>query len=986
MTRAKCIGYCLANIALAIGAGLLGSSLRAQTAPAPAAPSRVQRTEILSYEGQNVSSVELAGRPDIAPNEYRDLFAQPAGRPFAAADVDRTIAALKATGKFQDVTLDLRPEATGVRVVFVAQPAYYFGVYEFEGARGFTYTRLLQVANYSSAEPYSHVDTKGAEDSLQTFLRRSGYFEATVESHLQTDTTNRLVNVNFQVTLNRRADFGEVHIEGPTPAETARLQNSLKSLHAILFGHAVRQGKQYSLKTLQKATSHLESRLAKDHHLEAHVKLVGAAYHPETNRADITFNVRTGPVVNVTLQGVHPWPWTKHKLLPMYQQTGLEPDLIEEGRKNLQQYVESKGYFDATVEAQVLNDETGERVVYRVTKGQRKKIDGVAFTGNEHFKAEELKRHVTVKKANLFSKGKYDETSVKTLKAFYQAKGFNHVRVTPTFPTRDKSIIVTFAVVEGPQDTVESLDVNGNTLAIKELVPQGLETVVGQPYSQKTINADRNRIMTRYLELGYLDATFRATAYPSANDPHKYQIVFDIVEGPQVHATSLVTLGRNETEQALIDKQVRTIGIGQPLAQQDLMTSESRLYTAGIFDWAEVNPRHQSESQAKEDVIIRVHEAKRNSLIYGIGFESTSLGGSVPTGFVALPGLPPIGLPSTFKTSQKTIFGPRFDFLYTRNNVRGKAESVSLSGLFGPLQYQGTLSYIDPNFLWSDWASTASVMAAVNKQNPIFNSRQALLSYQFKHPLNAKHTMNLILQYSASETNLYNLLIPQLVPPEDMRTRLSTFSATWAHDTRDNILDAHRGIYESAELDLNPNNLGSNVNFGRLLAQVAAYKNIHSGVIWANNLRIGLEEATANSFVPLSQKFFTGGGSTLRGFPLNGAGPQETIPACGNPAVPSTCGFITVPRGGPELFIVNSEFRIPSRINKNLTIATFYDGGNVFDRVGFKNFARNYTNNVGVGLRYATPVGPIRIDLGHNLSPIPGIKATQIFVTLGQAF
>jgi outer membrane protein insertion porin family len=69
-----------------------------------------------------------------------------------------------------------------------------------------------------------------------------------------------------------------------------------------------------------------------------------------------------------------------------------------------------------------------------------------------------------------------------------------------------------------------------------------------------------------------------------------------------------------------------------------------------------------------------------------------------------------------------------------------------------------------------------------------------------------------------------------------------------------------------------------------------------------------------------------------------------------------------------------------------LSLVTFYDGGNVFDRVGFKNFGANYTNSVGLGLRYATPVGPIRVDVGHNLSPIPGISATQYFITLGQAF
>jgi outer membrane protein assembly factor BamA len=144
--------------------------------------------------------------------------------------------------------------------------------------------------------------------------------------------------------------------------------------------------------------------------------------------------------------------------------------------------------------------------------------------------------------------------------------------------------------------------------------------------------------------------------------------------------------------------------------------------------------------------------------------------------------------------------------------------------------------------------------------------------------------------------------------------------------------------------------------------------------------------------VPLSEKFFTGGGSTLRGFPLNGAGPQRTIPACGTPGVPSTCSLITVPVGGNELLIVNSEFRfphlfkpapLPFGVNKNLGAALFYDGGNVFPTIGFHG---QYTNSIGGGLRYLTPIGPVRIDVGHNLNAAPGIKSTQFFVSLGQAF
>jgi outer membrane protein assembly factor BamA len=230
-------------------------------------------------------------------------------------------------------------------------------------------------------------------------------------------------------------------------------------------------------------------------------------------------------------------------------------------------------------------------------------------------------------------------------------------------------------------------------------------------------------------------------------------------------------------------------------------------------------------------------------------------------------------------------------------------------------------------------------------------------------------------------------------------------------DTRDNLLDAHKGIYQSFELGITPSALGSSVNFARLLAQTSYYRNIGHGIVWANNLRIGLEAPFNGSRVPISEAFFTGGGATLRGFPLNGAGPQEYLTVCGNSSDKSTCGTITVPTGGSQLLILNSEFRIPvDSLKKGLSVVPFYDGGNVYKHVGFSDFTTNcnsapvvsvspltgntistvtpscFTSSVGIGLRYATPVGPVRVDIGHNLNGITGIKSTQVFITLGQAF
>jgi outer membrane protein insertion porin family len=975
------------NLAL-LGLLLCTTLLAGAHPPQELTQSPVQRVELLSYEGQNVSSVELAGQPDLNVEEMMPLVAQRSGEEFSGSKIEQTLATLQGTGKFKDVQLDLRPEQEGVRVVFVLQPAIYFGMYQFPGAERFPYSRLILAANYVQQEPYSSIDIQKARESLLTFLQRNGYFRAEVMPEVEVDKANGLANVNFRVKLNKLAKFGDVRIQGTTtPDETEHLKGTLRSLRARIKSSAIREGKDYSLKTLQNATQYLESHLQNENRLGAQVKLTGADYNPETNRADIAFDIQPGPPVHAIVEGVHLWPWTRHKLLPVYQQNGLAPELIQEGRQNLLKKFREKGFFDVQVETETKARPDGITILYMVKKGDRKKIDDVAFTGNSNFGEDELKQHVNVQEAGLLSKGSYNESSVKTLQAFYQSKGFNEVKVTPQFNTHDGNVIVAFAVNEGPQDTVDAFHIEGNTsVSLEQFAPDGLRLAPGQPYAQKSIDDDRNKIMSYYLEHGYLTATFNATAEPSSStDPHKFAVVYKINEGPQVKTSNILTVGNNVTKEALIAKQTRPLKVGLPLTEREILESESRLFATGVFDWAEVNPRRQITSQEQEDVIVKVHESKRNSMTYGFGYELVNKGGSVPTGTVALPGLPPVGLPGTFKTNQRRVSGPRVNFQYTRSNVRGKAETITLGGLYGPLDRRASIVFSDPNFRWTDWTASLTTTLEQNKENPIFDSRLGQFGFQLQKPLNAKKTQTLSLRYTLTQTGLTNLAIPELVPKEDLHTRLSTLAAVWTRDTRDNPLDAHTGLYNSVELDMNPAIVGSNVNFAKLVAQAAAYKKL-KGIVWANSLRVGFAAASSGSHVPLSQKFFSGGGSTLRGFPLNGAGPQTTVPVCSNSSDSSTCAFIQVPTGGTQLFILNSEFRIPLPLKKGLSFATFYDGGNVFDRIGFKNFAQQYSNSVGIGFRYATPVGPIRVDLGHNLSPLPGIKATQIFITLGQAF
>ncbi|MES2221060.1 MAG: POTRA domain-containing protein [Acidobacteriota bacterium] len=924
--------------------------------------------------------------------QFASSMVQGAGEPFSMEKVKETIANLEHTGNFKTVRLQVSPQANGVLVLMVLEPAYYFGVYEFPGASRFAYSRLTQVTNYPPEAAYNADDIRQSTAKLIAFFRQQGYFLATVAPEIKIDANHKLVNVLYHVTLNTRSKFGQIEIAGTTPQETAKLCRDLQTFWARLRGAAIRPGKNYRRKTLTKAAQYLQKKLASQGYLNAQVKLAGAEYIAAANRANIHFNVDTGPIIHVKIEGAHLWSWTRKSLLPVYQGIGVDGEVVQEGNRSLISYFQSKGYFDAKVESHFEKSAAGDTIVYQIQKGSKHRVQQVELAGNRVGTTKRLMSFVSVKQARYISRGKFSESlvrsSTRNLTNVYRSAGFSNVKVTPTVTKRGQNIRVKFDIVPGIRDLVNSLQIVGaKTLTQAQYAPHGLQVGPGKPYSQRLVQTDRNNILARYLELGYLTATFRETAKAtSKNDPHHINVVYHIYEGPQVFTDKVITLGRRHTQQRLINRSIASLQPSQPLTETKLLTAQSTLYNnTGVFDWAEVDPKRRITTQTSEDVVVKVHEAKRNQITYGFGFELVNRGGNIPSGTVAIPGLPPIGLPSNFTTSQKTYYGPRGTFEYTRNNMRGKGESLSLTAFAGRLDQRGGAYYIDPNFRWSQWTSTLALTTEHDGENPVFSSQQEVASYEIQRPLDKEKKDILFLRYSFSKTDLTNIEIPDLVPPEDQHIRLSTVSSSFTHDTRDNILNAHQGLLQSEEVDFNSTKLGSNVDFAKLTTQTAYYKKIMHNIVWANSIRIGLAQPFSGSFVPLSEAFFSGGGSTLRGFPLDSAGPQRPVKVCSTGSS-TDCTFIQVPSGGNELLILNSEFRIPLPIKNNLGMAVFYDGGNVFPHVGFHDFTSLYSNNVGAGLRYNTPIGPIRFDVGRNLNPVPGISATQYFVSIGQAF
>ena len=967
----------------------LGSAtLLAQLAP---------QTPQAAYEGQNVSAISLIANPHRDLRPLFQVVTQQAGSPYSNQKIQESADALKRAGNFPKVEVRVVPDINGLRLSFLLEPAYYVGVVEFPDAvKRFSYTRLLQVANISDEDPYDPSVVQAAEKSLSTFFEKNGYFQSKI--HLQTaiDDSHQLVNITFASELGRRAKISTVKIEGSEQPLSGQLLHAVQSVRAQLSRGSLKRGKPYSPARIRSASSLMKRVLSKQRRLAGSIRENPPQYNAEKNEVDVSFTVEVGPVVNIRTVGarltVIPFLTGRQmrKLIPIYSEGTVDRDLVEEGQRNLIDYFQKKGYGDVTVTIDFKREPEQILIVYKIDKGKKQKVSAIAFRGNRALSSDELASLVTVKKSHIWSHGSLSQKllkrSAENIEATYRDHGYQDAKVTPKTTENSGKINIAFEIEEGAETMVENVQVSGNEhVAYDQLtIPKGFLLRPGIAFSPRKLADDRNRISATYLNRGYLNVEVKAAVARVPGDANRVNITYAIVEHQLVRVSEVLYLGQEHTQERLIEKTAH-LSSESPMLRDQLLESESRLYNLTIFDWSSVGPRKPITDQNEETTLVKVHEAKRNEITYGFGFEVSHRGGNVPTGTVAVGG-GTIGLGGKeIAPSQSTFASPRGLIEYTRRNMRGLAETASASLLLSRLDQKALATYGQPHFIGSQWQSLTSFSIERNSENPLFTAGTGDISFQVEREISRKYNTRLQVRYDFNKTDLSHILVPDLVLEPDQHVRLSTVSAILVRDTRDKPLDAHRGSFSTVDFAVTPTAFGSSANFTKVFGQYAFYQPFHSMVL-ANSVRLGIAAPFAGSFVPTSQLFFSGGGTTLRSFPISQAGPQRIVPFCNVLQGESGCVNVTVPVGGKQIFILNSEVRFPTHIAKPLGAVIFYDGGNVFSAVNLHTFVGNYTNTVGIGLRYSTPIGPVRFDIGHNLNPIPGIKSTQYYITIGQAF
>jgi len=974
-----------------------------QAEPSPPSPEA-------AYQGLTVTSINFPGLSGSDPERMRQVIPQKIATPLDRDLIRQSIRILYATGRFADIRVEAeKTSRQEVALTFITQPNYFVGVVSVEGAP--TPPAANQVANASRlqlGELFTKEKLDAGLDSIKRLLVENGYYKYKITAREVKHEETQQIDIAFHISSGPVAQVGEVNVTGDSGLSQGQVQDIAK-LHPL---------DTVSVQRISRALDRLRNRYQKRNRLLAQITIASKVYRAETNKVDYTFAITPGPKVDLTTEGFRISRGVLKKSVPIYEEGALDDDLLNEGRRNLINYLQGRGYFEAKVTLNKKPSSSGDelRILYDIDAGARHKLVKVGIVGNKYFPTETLVGQLRLQPAGRFlSRGRYSQAilndDIRGLEAQYRNNGFEQVKVTSmvedSYEGRVNQIAVTLKIDEGPQTLVSALRITGNQTLPESEFP-AINEVPGQPYSESNIAADRDIILNYYLNSGFPDASLEAAAHPAADSANHMDVTYTIHEGERIFVSQVILAGLDHTRRFVVQREIE-LAPGDPLSQKAMLDTQRNLYGLLIFSQVNTAVQNPNGQDQQKNVLVEVQEAKRYTFNYGFGFEFQT-------------GQPAIG---TNQPLGETGVSPRVSFGVTRLNLRGRNNTVTFKGNVGRLQQRGLLSYEAPRLLNSrNWRLTLTSFYDNTLDVTTFTSQRLEGTAQVEQVISRRvpdGTPTTIMDYrftyrrvKATDLEISSDQIPLLSQP----TRVGIPNFTFVRNRRDNDLDSTKGSYNTIDGGVADSHFASETDFGRLLIQNTTYysfgKDRRGGnrFVFARSTRIGVETPFGNTFMPapgqacsttaeiaclpLAERFFSGGGNSHRGFGLNQAGPRD----------PNT-GF---PLGGTALFLNNLELRMPPPtlpyVQQNLSFTIFHDAGNVFTYAHdmFHNLDHwkqrdpqlclkaqtaaqcnyNYISHaLGLGVRYKTPVGPVRFDFGYNLNP-PQFPSCQIRVSQGQ--
>jgi len=924
---------------------------------------RTARAAVDDYIGKPIASVRLVveGRDTTDP-AMTAVVETEVGQPLSMVQVRETVEHLFSLGRFEDVRVDAALDNGRVALRYEMAPVHAVTDIRFvwnPRGPGIDEGALRRaIADRFGATPSAGRRSEMVRIVTDALAER-GYLRPSIAADQQAFHEPEHAIITMTIAPGARTTLGDVQITG-TPSVAG--EEMLRRLH-------VAPGVPYESERLNaRIQDYIADRRKHGYYL---AKVEPQVEFPDADRrvARLTLVVNPGPHVRVVWAG-DAIPAAVHaELVPVEREGSVDEDLLEDSTDRIADYLRGLGYRDATApHARTTSD--GELVItFTVTRGREYRVAGVDVSGARNAPPEASA--LRVKEGQPFSEARVDADRT-LLEDAYRRRGFAGARVAagadphpPADPSAPVPVQVHLVVTEGFLTTVDRIEFAGGRAIPEATLASIVELKPGAPLVPGRLAADRDGIQAAYQERGYENATVQATTEFAGADRSRVVVTFHIQEGAQIFVDHVLIVGNVRTRTELIEREL-AIKAGEPLSATKVNDSQRRLLALGLFRRVRINElRHGDET--RRDVLVSLEESPPTTIGVGGGLEGRLLQTSDPATGVA---------------SNEFLFFPRASFEVGRRNLFGKNRSISLfSSLSQPVksttptqdlkEFRVIGTFREPRLF--DTTADAFINATVEQQiRSSFTYARQSLSADIARKVTPRVSVTGSFQVQRTDLVSTNVepgsddesLVHRLFAPEPLR--LSSFASSVVRDTRDDRVNPRSGEFVSGSGQLAAKAIGSEVGFAKTIVTAQTFHTVRGsgGVVLAGNARLGLatEFDPANP-IPEPERFFAGGDNN-RGFALDTLGVRHEVYEPDTDTIDAK-GFAI---GGNATVILNGEVRVPvlaAKFPDKFSVVGFLDTGNVFLHASQINLA-DMRSSVGFGVRYQSPFGPFRFDLGFK--------------------
>jgi outer membrane protein insertion porin family len=929
--------------------------------------------------GLPVESIAYTCDGPADAGEIANLTAFRIGRPLSEDDAGATIQNLFATADFANILIAAVPAPDGgVAVTVHLWRAYRVGHIAFDGRSHMSRESMLRVVPLQERGPFDAAALAEGTNALERRLATEGFIHARVDPEVTFDS------VTFTAEVAYRIDAGVPAVVAPPVWDGEIAPYTEETLAARL---KLKVGGRYREAAARNAADRLRKFLLEEGRFRAAVDLIVAEPTEDGTAIRPVYRVAVGPQFEIDATGIKE-KRVRSEFLALLDAQSFDEDVVVQWTDTTRQNLQEKGRYRAQVEAATEGQDPVTLRV-RIDEGAKYAVETITFAGNASVSNETLRDLIVTRERGLpVIRNGYLvdgdlERDTDAILAYYQTRGWIEAKVAKPVVTdapKPGRLDVAFRIVEGPRTFVASRDVQGADHLSPAEVDAAISIRDGQPFNPSAVRLDASNLTTRYWNTGWREASVRGHWTLSA-DKTKVDVVFNVDEGVRTFFGKTIIRGNAVTETSRVDRQIAWKE-GDPYSEEKIADTQRNLARTGAFRSVEIRPQPADPNTEEHTVDIELSEARRLSLLYGVGYQYAP-GATNPNDPFATAGI-------------------------TYRNLFGRMQSVNFEVQYAPISQRGyaIANFVEPYLFNTDFPLNVGAFASrepiqdvdINRLGAFIESVRQFgalrvglrYSYQYIKPTDPQDISKIALEkYPLSAFPVQqSAIVPSLL-----------------YDRRDDVLDPHKGYYLSLAGGYAFPFLSATAQYGKVSGQAASFWSVPGGVLAASFRAGGIYGKLET--VPIAEKFFAGGSSSARGYDTNLEGipatlgpdghidnaaditvdynTQATLPAAQTPNAQPCATLYPIqaqqnpvlaqydcspgPRivGGNSFVAMGLEYRLP--IAGNLGLSLFYDLAQVWATPGAINLniggSNGLTQSVGLGLHYMTPIGPLRLEVGR---------------------